>query len=256
MDSTFSRGPARRPQPPVVDPVLQWSTGLQTNDRRLYAGWLAEVGRSESFDDAMQQAGFNQVTIKHGSGNVVTHWAVETANLFVIAEGVQTIAEMQRSTERYGIAFGWRTLQGGRQQSQLRFRALLSELTAFGYTEPLLVTAKGTSTGDVINALMCQYEVLDAVEAFRKEQGKPLLQPPFYACSIPLGPGADVTRGQAGQSKEIVPVVTKTPAVITREYILERWIKKDSVLKIENVIEATLAWSVLASKQIASNELS
>ena len=134
MDSTFSRGPARRPQLRVADPMLQWATGLQTDDRRLYAGWLAEVGRSESLDNAMREAGFEQVTIKHGSGNVVTHWAVETANLFVIAEGVQTIAEMQRSTERYGIAFGWRTLQGGRQQSQLRFRALLSELAEIGYT--------------------------------------------------------------------------------------------------------------------------
>lgn len=253
-DVTFSRGPARRPMPRVADPLLQWATGLQTNDRRLYAGWLAEVGRSPSLDDAMQEAGFNQVTIKHGSGNMVTHWAVETANLYVIAEGVQTIAEMQRSADRYGIAFGWRTQQGGRQQSQIRFRALLSELTEIGYTEPLLVTAKGTLTGDVIIALMRQYEVLDAVDAFRQAQGKPPMQPPFYACAIPLGPGADVTRGQGGQTKEITPVVAKIPDVITREYVLDHWIKKPLVPIIEDIMDTTIAWSVATSTQIAAGE--
>lgn len=253
-DVTFSRGPARRPLPRVADPLLQWATGLQTNDRRLYAGWLAEVGRSQALDDAMQEAGFSQVTIKHGSGNLVNHWAVETANLYVVAEGVQTIAEMQHSNERFGIAFGWRVLQGGRQQSQLRFRALLSELTEVGFTEPLLVTAKGTLTGDIINALMRQYDVLDAVDMFRKQQNKPPMQPPFYACSIPLGPGKDVTRGSGGATKEITPVIANIPTQITRDYVLAHWIKKPLVPIIETMIEPTIAWSVATSTQIAAGE--
>src|SRR5215470_11598516 len=138
-DVTFSRGPARRPLPRVADPLLQWATGLQTKERRIYAGWLAEAGRLEALDAAMEQAGFKQITIKHGSGNMVTHWAVETANLFVVAEGVQSIGEMSQGRgsaaqiERYGIAFGWRTLQGGRQQSQLRFRAFLHDLLVVGF---------------------------------------------------------------------------------------------------------------------------
>src|ERR671933_250886 len=81
-DVTFTRGPARRPAPRVADPLLQWATGLQTKERRIYAGWLAEAGRIEALDEAMEQAGFSQVTIKHGSGNMVTPWAVEPANQF------------------------------------------------------------------------------------------------------------------------------------------------------------------------------
>jgi hypothetical protein len=38
-DAPFSRGPARRPVSRVADPPLQWSTGLQTTDRRIYTGW-------------------------------------------------------------------------------------------------------------------------------------------------------------------------------------------------------------------------
>lgn len=257
---TFTRGPARRPTPRVADPLLQWATGLQTRERRIYAGWLAEAGKIEALDEAMQAAGFKQVTIKHGSGNMVTHWAVETANLFVVAEGVQSIGEMKHTEERYGIAFGWRTLEGGRQQSVLRLRGFLRELLAVGFTEPLLITVKSTLTGDLIAALTRQYEVLDAVDAFRKLEKKPPLQPPFYACSIPLGPGQEVARGSGGQTKEITPPIAQIPGPITKEYIRAHWIKREWAALIEDgrgspsLLDQTIAWSITASKQIGVGE--
>lgn len=250
---TFSRGPARRPLPRVADPLLQWSTGLQTKDRRIYAGWLAAAERVEALDQAMEQAGFSQVTIRHGSGNMVTHWAVETANLFVVAEGVQSFAEMKHSDERFGIAFGWRTLEGGRGQSVLRFRAFLHELLEIGFYEPLLVTVKSTLTGDLINALMRQYDVLDAIDMFRVRSGKPPQNPPFYACSIPLGPGQEVARGSV-QTKEIVPIVAHIPNPITKEYILSHWIKREWVELIEGMMNQTIAWSTTVSQMIAAGE--
>jgi hypothetical protein len=227
---------------------------LQTKERRIYAGWLAEAGRIEALDEAMEKAGFKHVTIKHGSGNLVTHWAVETANLFVIADGVQSIGEMKNTAERYGIAFGWRTLQGGRQQSQMRLRAFLHELLAVGFEEPLLVTVKGTLTGDLIAALTRQYEVLDTVDLFRKQSGKPPYNPPFYACSIPLGPGTEVTRGSGGATKEITPIVADIPMPITKEYILAHWIKRPWVQLVEGLIDQTIAWSETTSTLIAAGE--
>jgi hypothetical protein len=201
----------------------------------------------------MEQAGFAQVTIKHGGGNFVTHWAVELANLFVVADGVQTISEMKHTPERYGIAFGWRQLQDGRGQSVLRFRAYVQELLHVGFYEPLLVTVKSTLTGDALNGLMRQYEVLDAVDALRKQQGKPPLQPPFYACSIPLGPGAEVSRGSA-QTKEITPIVAHIPTPVTREYILAHWIRREWAALIEAQIDQTIAWSTANSRQIVAGE--
>ncbi|HEU4322021.1 MAG TPA: hypothetical protein VFS21_02625 [Roseiflexaceae bacterium] len=249
----FSRGPARRPAPRVSDPLLQWATGLPTATRQVYAGWLCEAGRNRDLDAAMQEAGFSQITIRHSGGSLVDHWAVETANLFVIAEGVQSIGEMQSTSDRYGIAFAWRQLQDKRQQSQLRFRAFLHELLAVGFHEPLLVTAKGTLTGDVITALTRQYDVLDAVDAMRAQAGKPALQPPFYAASIPLGPGQEVARGSV-QTKEITPVVAQVPATVTKEYVAQHWIKRSWVPLVEALLDQTVAWSVAASGQIASGE--
>ena len=208
----------------------------------------------------MHAAGFSIIVIKHGSGNLVTHWAIETANLFVVAEGVQSIGEMKHTDERYGIAFGWRTLEGGRQQSVIRFRAFLHELLQVGFFEPLLVTAKSTLTGDLIAALMRQYEVLDAADAFRKLDKKPPLQPPFYACSIPIGPGQEVQRGSEGQSKEITPPIAAVPTPITKEYLRAHWIRREWASLIEaeqagpSLIDTTLAWSITSSKLIRMGE--
>jgi hypothetical protein len=102
----FSRS-ARRPVSINSDPLLQWSTGLPTTDRSIYAGWLIESGRNDALDTAMQGAGFEQVSIKHGNGNVVTHWKVEQATMFVLADGVQTLKTVvaNRSSSA-GCCFG------------------------------------------------------------------------------------------------------------------------------------------------------
>lgn len=252
-DPGFTRGPARRPAPLVRDPLLQWATSLTTTSRMIYAGWLIETGRSDALDDAMTRAGFETITIKHGSGNLVQHWMVETANAFVIADGVQGIGEMKGATERYGVAFGWRTLPDGRPQSQLKARVFLRELLEIGYAEPVTLSVKSTLTGDVLNALTRQYDVLDAIDALRIQQGKAALNPPFYACSLPLGPGQEVQRGGT-QKKGIVPPVALVPTPITREYLVEHYIRKEWVAPIERLLDATIAWSVATSAQIASDE--
>lgn len=252
-DTTFSRGPARRPIPQVADPLLQWASGLPTKDRRVYAGWLVETGKHEELDDAMARAHFSPIVIKHGAGNLVTHWAVEVANVFVVAEGVQSIGEMKHTNERYGIAFGWRTLEGGRQQSQLRARVFLRELLECGFSEPLLLTVKSTLTGDLLTALTRQYDVLDAVDAFRAVDKKPPLQPPFYACSIPLGPGAEVARGSV-QTKEITPMVARIPTPVTKEHIRAHWIKRDWVGLVEARLDDTVRWSTETSLAIGLGE--
>lgn len=254
-DVNFSRGPARRPAPKVSDPVIQWATGLNTDDRRIYAGWLCEVGKSEVLDQAMNDAQFKQVTIKHSGGNLVTHWALPSADFFVVCEGVQAIHEMQASPDRYGIAFGW-TNRNGRGQSNLRCRVFVRELVAVGYLEPLLLTLRGTVTGDFLKALTQQYAVLAAVDAIRASKNKLALNPSFYACAISLKAGKDVTRGSNGATKEIAPIVADIADPVSEKYILDRWVAKYPGLlgTIEGMMDSTITWSVSTSAQIASGE--
>jgi hypothetical protein len=247
----FSRAGARRPAPQLVEPLMQWSTGLPTTARSIYAGWLIEATQTPELDDAMMRAGLEQLTIRHGGGNTVTHWAMPEAALFVLADGVQTMAEMRTSSERYGIAFGWRELPDGRRQSALRMRVMLRALLEVGYTQPLLVSVKSTLTGDVLDALLRQYEVLDAALDGQERSGKAPRELPFYAFSLPLGPGKEVARGR-GQTKEIIPIVARIPEPVTREYLTAHYIQKEWVAPIERRIDETLAWSVAQSAQLAA----
>lgn len=252
-DATFTRS-ARRPAPEAEGPTLQWATGLTTINRQVYAGWLVEAGKLDALDDAMRAAELPQVTIKHGSGNTVTHWSIETANVYLLADGVQSIGAMKRTEDRLGIAFGWRTLDGGRQQSVLRAQVLLRELCAVGWYEPITLSVKSTLTGDVIAACMRQYEVLDAIDAFRKLDNKPALNPPLYACALPLGPGVEVARGSGGQTKEITPPIANLPSPITKEYIRAMWCKREWCEAIEARMNAVIAWSIAESRRIAAGD--
>jgi hypothetical protein len=109
-------------------------------------------------------------------------------------------------------------------------------------------------TSDVIDAFMAHYDVLNQVDAFRQEDKKPVLNPPFYACSLPLVAGQEVTRGSGANTKAILPPVAEIPARITREYIKAHWIKRDWTAYIESVIEPTIAWSIEESRRIAQVE--
>lgn len=245
---------ARRPAPTVEDPILQWAIGLTTTNRQIYAGWMIESGKHDDLDIAMHNAGFQRVTIKHGSGAIVTHWAVERANVFVIADGIQTPAEMRGTAERFGVAYGWRSTDAGRRQSVLKARVLLRELLEAGYNDPLTLTVKSTLTGDVLSAFMRQYDVLNAVDNFRQEDGKPVLNPPFYACSLPLVPGEEVTRGSGANTKPVIPPVADVPTLIGRDYVRAHWIKRPWTAHIEAMIDDTIRWSVAESQRIAAGD--
>lgn len=250
----FSRGAARRPAPEAHDPRMQWSTGLPTTSRSIYAGWLIEVGQAEDLDAALKAAGVEQATIRHSGGAVVAHWTLPTACLFVLADGVQSSWEMRDTPERYGIAYAWRTLEDGRRQSVLKARVLLAELLAVGYAEPLTVSVKSTLTADLLAAFTRQYEVLDAAGAEQAASGKPQQELPFYAFSLPIGPGAESARGKGTLTKEITPPVAVIPAAITREYLAAHYIKREWVSAVEGRIDATIAWSMATSAAIAAGE--
>jgi hypothetical protein len=255
----FTRADARRPVDRPSAPCLQWATGLPTKDRKVYAGWLVEAGKDADLDAAMADADISQVTIKHGSGNLVTHWAMPVASLFVVCDGVQTFGEMRDTPDRYGIAFGWRTVGAsgigsgaGRMQSVLRARVFVQELCAVGYTQPLILSLKGTLTGDLLGCLIRHYAVLDSINPIRRAAGKEPIAVPYYAVALRLGAGDEVQRGSAGQSKEITPMVEIGPR--DRDYVLAHWCKRPWVEAIEALCDETILWSRAQSIKIASGD--
>jgi len=80
------------------------------------------------------------------------------------------------------------------------------------------------------------------------------MNPPFYACSIPLGPGQEVARGSGGQTREITPPIANIPTPITKEYVRAHWIKRDWSALIEGMLDDTIRWSATSSKLIGMGE--
>jgi hypothetical protein len=97
---------------------------------------------------------------------------------------------------------------------------------------------------------MRHYDTLDAINPLRTQAGKSAIEVPFYGCSIPLGPGAEVTRGAGNATKEITPMVDKIGKPL-RDHILAHWIKRAWVAPIEDRLDATIAWSMATSAAIA-----
>jgi hypothetical protein len=249
-DDAFSRGPARRPSPAVQAPTLQWSTGLPTENRAIFAGWLCQRGRDTELDAAMERAGVSITTIRHSGGVLVTHWAMPTVSLFVIAEGVQTFAELRETSDRYGIALWWSRREDGGVCSHLRCRVLVRELLAMGYEQPLTLSVKSTLTGDLLAAFARQYAVLDAAAAL---WGRADL--PFYAFSLALGPGSEVTRGSGSQARTIVPMMAMVPEVIDAAYLTAQWTTQVWAERVEGLLDATVAWSEDVSRRMEGHDV-
>jgi hypothetical protein len=247
----FQRGGARRPIPEVRDTLMQWASGLPTTDRRIYSGWMIEAGKDSELDEAMDAAQFNRVTIKHSGGKIVTHWAIEVAKLFVVCDGIQTITEMNHSIERLGIAFGW-CQNNGRNQTVLRLRCYLYELLLVGYTQPIMISMRGTVTGDLLAALMSHYAAMDAINQLRQEQGKPHIDLPFYSLACPIGPGQETTRTNGQQGREIIPPAYALDQPIDRDTLKRLYIKQAWVPIIEQEVQTTIEWSVRESKRIVT----
>lgn len=249
-EHTFTRHGAKRPAATNPFVNVQWATGLPTKDGRSYAGWFVECGRDDALDAAMEAAGVRVVTIKHTSA-AVEHWEVGELDAFVLATGVQSMGEM-RNTERYGVAFWWAT-KNGRPCSFLQVQVLPRLLLEQGYDTPLLLTVSGTVTGDIVAALTRQFEVLDAIDAQRTQQGKAPLDAPFYAASLPIGPGEGVRRG-AIQTKEIIQPIAFVPEPIDREYLVAHYIRKEWIPLVEGLIDGAVAWSERRSAQAGRDE--
>jgi hypothetical protein len=111
-----------------------------------------------------------------------------------------------------------------------------------GYEQPLTLSVKSTLTGDLIAAFARQYAVLD-----RAAQLWGRADLPFYAFSLPLGPGSEVTRGKGSQARTIVPVVAQVPEHIDEVYLAAQWTTQAWAERVEGLLDATVAWSVAVS---------
>lgn len=204
--------------------MLQWATGLTATNRQMVAGWFIETGKDADLDDALQSIGIPRVSIKHGSGNVVTHWHLEKAELLVVAQDTEPAGR--------GTVYKW--VDG---RSKYKARVYVRALVDAGYVAPLLISFKSTLTNDIRATLRRLYELVQAT-------GNKSI--PIYAFWLPTGPGDDVAKGTV-QTKNVAPPIAILPDEMTREWLVGQYAKKthpDLIAHVEQELPAAIAWSV------------
>jgi hypothetical protein len=177
-------------------PVASWSSGKElVGTDRIFKGWFLDVGLDQALDDAAMAAGWQSGGMTHMDGETRAHWLLPSpAPLFVLISGVAftTMAAMVKG----GVAYtGVRALWPQGERSSLAVQALHPGLLAQGYETPIPFAVKSTSTDDLLAALLCHNDVLDACEAAAAAKGTPRSFE-FWEAALPLQPGAKVNRGK------------------------------------------------------------
>ena len=101
---TFTRGPARRPIPRVSDPLLQWATGLQTKERRIYAGSDEVQSKPEQAREKIVEGMVNKRFFAAYPGGVLLEqpWIHDTGK--TVAQALEEEGMRVLAFERFDVA--------------------------------------------------------------------------------------------------------------------------------------------------------
>jgi hypothetical protein len=147
------------------------------------------------------------------------------------------------TTERLGVAYGWRKNKYGKSESYIYAQVLPRQLLG-RYHKPLVLSLKSSQTDDVLALFQKQQEVIEAAHTILRAQGNDM-ELPLWCYAMPAGPAKhQVTRGgQKGPSSDIFPVISLTPNEIDVEY-LARFEAPESYLDmLDELATQSVIWS-------------
>ena len=209
--------PRIRPQRLSKRPGLSWSSGKEIiGQDRIHKGLFIDTGLDDALDTAAAAAGWQRGELTHMEGTR-EHWLLPAPfQLFVMIDGVPftKMAALVRNDVSYaGIGARWP--QGGK--SGLAVQVLHPDLLAQGYLNPLAFTVSGTSTDDLLNALLAHDAVLSACEAAAAAKGNPRTFE-FWEVALVLKAGEKVARGST-QTSMISPILCGHPSSLPVNYL-------------------------------------
>ena len=259
---------------PILEEVrLQWYNGLPTLSGKMAVGWHIKAGINPYLDEtcealAAQGTGVEKYLVQHkragkdGKNDPKLEWHFQRLSLIVIADGVLSPLQMNKTSERIGIAWGWATerdeqgevvLKHGKPSrgTVLKLRAFVHELYSNGFYDLLPLTISGYSTDDMLTALYEQYRVLDAYAAYRRGKGRNP-SAPYYTFSLPLVASQQVRMvGTPPDTSPIYPMVAEVPEVVDATYLAEHLIPEMLFKDIrDNVLTDAMVWSTEETARI------
>jgi hypothetical protein len=254
---------------PIAEfPLLQYATGLSgrrpikdADGHDLYEdgeplmadmrfkGFFTEVGRHPDLDAILREKDAKIIKITHGSGEEVTHWALPSVTVFLIAKGLPSNA---RGDGQCGMVYTWRSKHNGSGNesvvyAQVMIRQLLPE-----YAKPFVVTMKSTQSTDLLNAMSKQYKVLRKAHEVLQRLGKDMPLP-LWSYSIALGAAKNTDARGAGKKSNIYPVISGVPEDITGEYLHDHEVPTEFIDILREAADKSVEWATGLHQRIVSN---
>lgn len=231
------------------------ATGEEKKRRISYAGLFTDIGVDPELDKAMRDAGFEKAFISHQQG-ATEHWIFPAeTEVFLIAQGLQTLGQMRATTERKGLAWGERKNEQGKKRSYFYAQVLIKALLPY-YKKPMILCLKSTQTDDGLNLFRAQYKVLRFAHEVLQAQGKDMPLPLWsYALTI-VAASEQSTRGVPPFSSDIFPIIALLPRELNVEYLqtMEMEALGEYVELFKSLAARSVEWSSKLVAKIAADE--
>ena len=267
-------------KPVLEEARLHWFNGLIVIEGGTAIGWHIRKGIDPRVDETLSAMNIPFYSVQHktpdkdGSTAPKPYWALKSCSLVIVAQGVQAMRQMNKTDERFGIAFAWapETDEKGhpvpskkadgsfKKMPTLKLRAFVHEMARYGYFEWFPLTLTGYMVDELLAALNVQFRALDAYHAERLGKGSQGGYPPFFSLSIPLGPARQPKMvGEPPNLSPIYPTVADVPETVTTEYLVQHMVPKELWALLNQrddehgltLVERTFFWSMDESKTLA-----
>jgi hypothetical protein len=250
--SWCSGRPAQRPLVHDGTVVVDELTGEVSMENFYYSGFFCDTGEDEELDAALEAVNTPKISISHQEG-YAEHWMLQRCALYLLADGLQSKTAMRNTTDRLGVAYGWRTNKAGRTESYLYGHVLPRQILG-RYGRPLVLAIKGTQTEDVLKLFYRQFDVLKLAHEVLRAQGTDM-ELPLWSYAMPAGPAKkQVSRGQTGRSSDIFPIVALTPEQVSVDYLAKYEVPEEHLDLLHTLCMHSVAWSSDLVARIATEQ--
>jgi hypothetical protein len=262
-----------RTQPAEFDvPIIQYASGRieartpGTPRFTNHVGFHSEYGVDTAFDEAMAEAGFARIEIRHPRDGrepeIRTHWDLgEKLGVWPLCAGpaadTATKSSMPPYAERTanaGLGLRWE-----HNKSKLALRGYLFQLVRKDYVFPVQLTVRSRMTDRLLDALhnhlaVCEHadHLVNKEAALARDLDEDTLAQlqqqghtrafAFYDLLLPLKVGAEESFGRT-ICTNVSPLISAHPDELAAAYIQRLWRPASVLEAVSRDWETTVAWA-------------
>jgi len=275
--ASLSQVPVRTPMMENT-PTIQYASGRvegrMSSDQPWsnLVGFYAEVGIDDLFDEAMEEAGFPHMHIRHykedDAPTVCSNWYLGvklgmwplSGNPVASTASASSFPPYAQRTADAGIALRWETKRNGQRQSKLAIRGYVYQLVRVGYVVPIQLSVSSRMSDKLLAAMQDHLAVCEHADELIKKRDwlaqeidpqtfehlhaqEQVDTVAFYDLLLPFYVGPEEPfRGKQGSST-VCPLISGHPDPVTEAYLKKIWRPLDVLDAVGRDWADTVGWA-------------